>query len=191
MIWAPNQTGTIKTIARAVQHTITHDNIQFKTHILVPLPPYLGIAEASHITDVWTHELLRAEWDSIANNVQFLYPPSRCIFNGSKGPLHQIKSYAIITLGMAALQPTPTIWQYREVFTQTTADGLLVIDVPKQERIRSEKALHKLIPDTIGTLDGPHTSFASAYMEKRGTYYGAWSTPARTTTPGGVLRCGL
>ena len=137
----------------------------------------MGATEAGQITDIWTHELLKKQWNTIINNIQFLTPPCRGVFSGDRAPMHHMKNFAIFTLGMAATTPTPTLWQFRPVLNFQVPGGLVVVDVDNQCRTICERKLQELAPEVIRFWDVPVVSLANTKTERRVTYFATWPNP--------------
>ena len=111
--------------------------------------------------------MLHSKWKSMVGIVEYLRQPTRCVFTGSLGPLHHVKSIALFTVSSQVSGFRASVVQWRPTLIRHDNGPAIWIDCDESEE-RAVKRAHATVelPGLLG-WQGPQRSLGGGMGQQR------------------------
>ena len=160
-LWAPTEQRHLQCLLQAIWDISLEGLFNVRVRLLVPHSHFPGCNTPDAITDLWTHQCLHPKWSKMLDSVQFLRQPTRCVFSGAFGPMHQIKAVAIITFSNLGVHLGNRIVDWMPTLLKYEADPTIIVDYSSEEELPILRALRQAKLPGLKVWDGPRKSLGS------------------------------
>ena len=171
-LWAPGDSRTMAQLAATFLRLSRQPGATGTLHLVVPHEPYPGCITPAQIMDLWGHDLMSDKWKTIVQQIEFLRQPTRCVFSGSVGPQHHVKSISIFTLAMETQSTMTLTTQWRPTLASADSDLSIIVDCPRETEAATHRALRGISLKGLFGWSGPRRSLGSGRGEERVTFTG-------------------
>ena len=98
-LWASTGFNRLSAILAEILKICSGGIQELSIILAIPYEPMPGCKSVDVLQELWTHPVLAKKYSNLVKSVRYPEQPMRCVFTGPVGPLHHLKSIALVHLG--------------------------------------------------------------------------------------------
>ena len=169
-LWAPSENRHLQFLLGGIWEAAVTQAFEITVKILIPHTPYPGCHSPELLLDLWSHPALSSKWNKILMEARFLRQPTRCVFSGTYGPMHHLKSLVVATFSTSGASMAQAIYDWMPTLMTYEDSPAIWIDCTAAEEMRTLQAITQLHLPGMTRIDGPKKSLGSTGIAPRVTF---------------------
>ena len=180
ILWAPTDKGKWLALLNGLLAVHKEGIETIDIRFLVPYEPIPGNENLQTLTELWYNPCLLKKYGTFIQSAIFYKQAMRCVFTGSSGPLHHLKSILVIHCSTAAQFSPPSIVSWKSTLLTRDIGHCITVDFPSSELEEVVRALSEIHLEGLHGWEPPRRSPANGFGTFRQVIRG-YMEPSRAT----------